>query len=323
VVLHLKSIPILVLAVILATLAAGASPAVADDLATKRAEARALAADISALDSGLAASVADYAAAVQRQSDLEDSIRQSSHELEVLRYQLAVAQARLRERVTALYKNEPSSMLEVFFANGSFTDLLTGLEYSRRVEAGDSSVVDEVEGLRRAAATRAARLASDLAESRVSTARLQERRDAVSKALGERRSLLSGVRADIATLATRYAAATPEAPAGTPPSAGSDLQGDGAWWPSIQNAAAANHISAVGLYRLMMAESGGSATATNGPYCGLFQYSRSTWGGSWNPWRARGIFDGRAQIDATALAIRQGHGPGWWGSTYAWAFGGD
>ena len=73
----------------------------------------------------------------------------------------------------------------------------------------------------------------------------------------------------------------------------------------------------------MMIESGGSATANNSDrYFGLFQYSHGTWSGSWNPQRSADIFDGSAQIKATALAIKQGHGPGWWGSSYAWAFEG-
>ena len=85
-------------------------------------------------------------------------------------------------------------------------------------------------------------------------------------------------------------------------------------------AAAANGIWAEGLYRLMLAESGGSATASNGVDEGLFQYARGTWKGSWNPWRAASILDGAAQIKATALAVRLGYGPTWWPATFPLAF---
>jgi hypothetical protein len=74
----------------------------------------------------------------------------------------------------------------------------------------------------------------------------------------------------------------------------------------------------------MMIESGGSAAAVGpGGYYGLYQYAPSTWKGAWNPWRTAKITDGPAQIRATAVAIRLGYGPSWWGDSYAWAFGGD
>jgi hypothetical protein len=70
----------------------------------------------------------------------------------------------------------------------------------------------------------------------------------------------------------------------------------------------------------MEAESGGSATVSNGTDYGLFQYSPGTWKGSWNPWHAASIVDGSAQIKATALAIHLGYGPAWWPTTYSYAF---
>ena len=43
-------------------------------------------------------------------------------------------------------------------------------------------------------------------------------------------------------------------------------------------------------------------------YKGLFQYYPATWSGSWNPWRRHSIFDGWAQIRATAYALSRGMG---------------
>ena len=78
------------------------------------------------------------------------------------------------------------------------------------------------------------------------------------------------------------------------------------------------------MYRLMMIESGGSASVVGpGGYYGLFQYAPSTWKGSWNPWRSSSIADGAAQIKATALALRQGYGHSWWDPSYSWAFQGN
>jgi len=55
-------------------------------------------------------------------------------------------------------------------------------------------------------------------------------------------------------------------------------------------------------------------------YLGLYQHSPSTWRGNWNPWRDRSIYDGVAQIWATATAIHRGYGPDMWPNTYPAAF---
>jgi len=94
----------------------------------------------------------------------------------------------------------------------------------------------------------------------------------------------------------------------------------GNWMPLVRDAAGRNHISSVGLRRLMSLESGGRAHAENGSFHGLYQYCWSTWRGAWNPWRTSSLYDGEAQIRATALAIRKGMGPRMWPNTYPRAF---
>ena len=78
-------------------------------------------------------------------------------------------------------------------------------------------------------------------------------------------------------------------------------------------------MSTAGLYRMMMLESGGSRTI-GGTYKGLFQYYPSTWSGSWNPWRGESIYNGWAQIRATAYALSRGMGRSQWPNTYPMAF---
>jgi soluble lytic murein transglycosylase-like protein len=96
----------------------------------------------------------------------------------------------------------------------------------------------------------------------------------------------------------------------------------GDWRPIVAVAAQKNRISAAGLYRMMQLESGGRlhAAGSGGAYLGLYQYSPSTWRGSWNPWRDRSIYDGVAQIWATATAIHRGYGPHMWPNTFPAAF---
>jgi soluble lytic murein transglycosylase-like protein len=92
------------------------------------------------------------------------------------------------------------------------------------------------------------------------------------------------------------------------------------WRPLIEIAARKYGVNPAGLYHMMILESGGQPTVVSGPYHGLYQYTTSEWARTWNPWRHQSIFDGWAQIRATALALSKGMGPGQWPNTYPMSF---
>ena len=92
----------------------------------------------------------------------------------------------------------------------------------------------------------------------------------------------------------------------------------GQWMPIIRVAAAKYHVSAGGMYRMMMRESGGRRYAGSGSaFKGLFQYHTGTWAAGWNPYRHDSIYDGSSQIFATAYAISRGMGRQMWTTTFA------
>lgn len=100
-----------------------------------------------------------------------------------------------------------------------------------------------------------------------------------------------------------------------------ELEKSGAWRQLIERAAKKHGVSADGLYRLMMMESGGKVRAVGaGRFYGLFQYSIGTWKADWNPWRSESVFDGSAQIEASAYAVKKGMGRSLWGNTFPAAF---
>jgi peptidoglycan hydrolase CwlO-like protein len=304
--------------VLLCVVPAAASAAT---LAGKKAQARAVAAQVAALDQRLDRTVALYSAAVQRLDVLQTKVAGNRAALRLARYQLVLARQELADHLVLAYKSGNADVLNAVFQAGSFSDLLTRLDYVQHVTGGDAALVQAVESHQREAAAAQVALQADLGRAQQTTADLAARHDTVLAELSTRRAVLHGLNATVARLVAQTSAVTPVAAvasAAAPPSTAGD--GGGPWWPQISAAAAADGIWAEGLYRLMGAESGGSATASNGVDFGLFQYAAGTWKGSWNPWRSASIFDGGAQIKATALAISQGHGPAWWPTTYAWAF---
>jgi hypothetical protein len=195
------------------------------------------------------------------------------------------------------------------------------------IARGDRDVLRTVERTKRELADRALALVADERTAKKLVVQRDAELNSIRAQLGERQAMLVGVRQEIRDLAARQKPATP-APDRTvkPPSGdggGEDGGGQGQWWPLIQQAAGANGVSARGMYRLMMIESGGNASIVGpGGYCGLFQYHPATWKGSWNPYRSAGITDGAAQIRATALALKLGYGHDWWDPSYSWAFSG-
>jgi soluble lytic murein transglycosylase-like protein len=92
------------------------------------------------------------------------------------------------------------------------------------------------------------------------------------------------------------------------------------WRPLIRIAGEKYGVDPGGLYRMMMLESGGDPRVVGGIYNGLYQYTHSEWARHWNPYRHESIYDGWAQIRATALALSKGMGPGQWPHTYPMAF---
>jgi hypothetical protein len=274
------------------------------------------------LDGQLGQAVAAYATAVQRLEHIQASVRDNRRQLTLAEYQLNVAQQALAAHVVTAYKGGDASLLNALLQTGTFDDLLTRIDYVQHLARGDAGVVRVVEQRRRQVLAGRAALRTALDDAKRTAAELGAKRTLVRGQLDQRRALLNGINADIKRLASiqvvrPVAKSGSDAPPAPDPGSGG---GGGPWWPVVKAAAAANGIWDEGLNRLMLAESGGSASAANGPYCGLFQYTNGTWKGSWNPWRATDIFDGGAQIKATALAIRLGYGPSWWPATYPWAF---
>jgi peptidoglycan hydrolase CwlO-like protein len=325
---------VLALSVVLG-LTAAAVPAAArsGELQSVRAKAQALAADIAALDAQIDAAVlrrtraADSLAAVRGQ--IGDTTRLQKRALR----DLDVAHATLAVRAVALYKNDDVSALDAILSADDFGELVSQLTMVQSIARSDRDVVRAVERTKRELADRALSLVADERTAGKLVARRDVELKRIKGQLGERQALLTGVRAKIRDLAAKQKAATPT-PAETvaPPSGGggdedggggADDGGQGQWWPLIQQAAGANGVSARGMYRLMMIESGGYASIVGpGGYYGLFQYAPVTWKASWNPYRAASITDGAAQIRATALALKMGN-RSWWEPSYSWAFGGQ
>ena len=301
-------------------------------LLSARAQAEQLSAQIAEMDAGIDTAAARCARAGDALREARRGIAQNRRLQAAGRRDLTAARSALAQRAVALYKQDEISTLAAILSADDFTAMVGRLSLVHEIVSADRAIVGRVEQAQRRLQRRAAKLAAGERAAR----RLVRRRDrelaAIKARLGERQALLDSTRADIRRLVSLQ---TPAAPAPEPaatsaaPSGGggdaaaSGGGGSGPWWSLIEQAAAVNGVSARGMYKLMMIESGGDASVVGpGGYYGLFQYAPGTWKGSWNPYRGQSITDGSAQIKATALALRLGYGHAWWDPSYSYAFGG-
>jgi hypothetical protein len=295
-------------------------------LQQNRDEARAIAAEIAGLDAEIGAAVNDYARATRALDAVRRQIRANQRRQRLTYKELGLARATLAARAVAMYKHQDVTAMDAVFGAADLSDLVTQLTMVRTLARCDRDVLRTVESTKRELADRAEALEADEQTQKRLVETIRSGLETIRSRLGERRAALAGVRSDIRRLVADAAEKSPDStPTVEPPQqGGGGDDGSGPWWQLIQSAAASNGVSARGMYRLMMIESGGSATIVGpGGYYGLFQYAPTTWKGSWNPYRASSITDGAAQIKATALAIRQGYGHAWWDPSYTWAFQGD
>ena len=298
----------------------------AGELQQNRDKAERIAAEISALDAQIGTAVTRYSRATRALEAVRRQLRENRRLQRLAHEELSLARATLAARAVAMYKHDDVSPMDAVFGAADLGDLVTQLTMVRTIARCDRDVVRTIETTKRELSDRAVKLAADERTAKKLVVTCESELGTIRARLDERRAALAGVRSDIRRLVAVAQKASPDPePTVEPPAAGEAVRdGSGPWWPLIQSAAAANGVSARGMYRLMMIESGGSAGVVGpGGYYGLFQYAPSTWRGSWNPWRSASITDGAAQIKATALAIRQGNGHAWWDPSYTWAFQGE
>ena len=280
-------------------------------------QSRQLVRQVAGLDARIGVAVTRYARATARLETIGDEIRTNRRLLDATRRNLRVASAALSTSVVAAYKQQTANVLDVLLASSTFSDMVSGLEMVRRVNSQNAAIISDLASYRRQLLQRSTALFDAQSEAEQVVAERAADVQAIRLALADRRRMLARARDAVVRLAKQQ---HPRFVSDGPPVV-PDRVGGQQWWPLITAAAGKYGLSARGMFRLMMIESGGSATASNGgAFLGLYQYAPSTWAGSWNPWRHESILAGAVQIKATALALHLGYGPAWWTTSYAWAF---
>jgi murein DD-endopeptidase MepM/ murein hydrolase activator NlpD len=189
-----------VAAACLALLASAAAAGAAPSIAGTRAQVDELGRQVAELDIRVGAAVAAHNAAIDRLEQAQESLTVTRGQLRGARRDLERAQARLSERVVALYVEGTPSFVEVLLTSGSLADAQEAGELIDRIARGDAGAVEGVR-VRRARLERLEQSQAEAeAQRRRDVAAAEDRQAELDGLLGEQRGLLADARAELKRL---------------------------------------------------------------------------------------------------------------------------
>jgi len=286
------------------TLAAFAVRAAPSSVDAQRAQVRSLEAEIQGIDAQAGAAADAHAEAVRRADDLRMRIADTTGELAATRAARAEALDRLSERLVAIYREEPPTLIELVLSSGDLSGAVDAQQALEVIGDGDRRIVDRLSATRARLSALAADLKGDRAAADAQVAETQAHQEQLDGLIARRRAVLDdaqsqldaglsraraaqrarsaaaaqarGERAVEATLRQRAQAdpspaTTPAAPAATPAPAAASAVPD----------SVAAHLA-----RIAQCESGGDPTLADGQYRGKYQFDMATWqavGGTGDP----------------------------------------
>lgn len=177
------------------------SPASADPIQSKRAQAEAIMAQVEGLNSNLAQTIEAWNYANIELDRIETDLASNTKHLVAARKSLVVAQDRIAERLRELYvRGEGDSTLEVILGAKSLDDIVTRLEAIDRVSSQDAEILQTVKRYRKEVEQRRI----TLKEARASQAKIVQQqasqKASIESQIAEQNRLLSSVKDEIARI---------------------------------------------------------------------------------------------------------------------------
>jgi cell wall-associated NlpC family hydrolase len=195
-----------VLIIVVAALVA-AVPGFADPIASKKAEAQQVLAEIDQLDVSLGKAVEAYDAANVKLDHIRKELSVNHFEMRIAKTNLKDAQSRLAARLRDLYvTGGGDSTLEVLLGSKSLDDVISRLDTASRVSDQDAQVLNEVRVFKHQIAVHGTLLQrAHRAQQRVVADRAAAK-SRIESGLADRKRLLSSIKGEIAQLQKEEAA---------------------------------------------------------------------------------------------------------------------
>jgi peptidoglycan DL-endopeptidase CwlO len=180
---------------------AGGATAEPASVASKRAQAQSVLAQIQSLDASLEHAVDAYNMANERLAAIQGDLNENRVNLKIAADNLKTAQRVLAARMVAIYTSEETdSTLDVLVGSRSLEDLLDGLETVSRVSEQDSKVLSDVITFRTDMRRARARLQKARGQQAQLVAERAAHKSSIEGQLGERQRLLSSIKSEIVAI---------------------------------------------------------------------------------------------------------------------------
>lgn len=205
--------PLLILTMLFAT----AAPALGAPIDDKRAQAAQIAAQVTELDTQLEVASEDYNEAKSAYDAVAGQVATSEARAAELTARQDELETHLSVRVQSMYRQGPLGAIEMLLGATSFQEFVTTWDLLQDMNTHDASRVAELKSTRAELQLVLTDLAEQQAEAKAQADVMAARKGAIEAQLAERKSLLSGIEADIAEIqrqqeeAARRAAAAAKA----------------------------------------------------------------------------------------------------------------
>ena len=193
--------PLVIIVLVVGLLMAASASADPGAVASKRAQARQVLAQIHGIDAQLERAVEAYNLANVRLQRIERDIRENRHDLHVAKANLSRARTQLSQRLVQIYtSSEETNGLGVLLGATSFNDFVNRLDAVDSFSHQDVQVVREVRSFKRAVIRHARELKRAHAAQASVVSRRAAERSRIQSQLTQRRQLLSSIHGQIAHL---------------------------------------------------------------------------------------------------------------------------
>ena len=179
---------------------ASPSPVAASTLASQRAQAARVMAQLDLLQTRKDQAAAAERTAAARLTAARTLVASSRIQITAARDSLAVSQTLLASTLVSSYKAGSSDALSYVFSAGSFSDLLTRVDLLNRAASADRGLIDEIQRTQKQLTAQLAIRRAAAGEAAQAHAASLAARDALSRAIAHRQAVLAAVNAQIRTM---------------------------------------------------------------------------------------------------------------------------
>ena len=198
-------IPLIGLVTLLTFVAlAGAEPA--GDISSRQTDADAVRSEITSMNIELQTKIESYNYANYQLSEIQAGIAEKEAQMQETIATLESTQAKLDQRVEAIYRNGSVEMIDVLMETEDLTDFLTKFDMLTKVGEQDRDDVEQVKMLKAQIESAQTQLADEKSTQESLVSQLETEKIVIESSINERNSALASIEADIADLEAAQAA---------------------------------------------------------------------------------------------------------------------